>query len=186
PRRSSDLIPDKCTSCSGKGRVKKNVNIQVSIPAGIAAGQQIRVTGKGEPGKNGGTPGDIFVVSVIQPHEYFNREGDHIFLELPITFAQAALGDEISVPTVPGKVMTKKHAGTQVGKTVRLRGKGAPNVRGQGHGDQHVKVRVVTPTKLTDEQKELLKQFNQSTDNEPITEGDESFFSKFKKAFKGD
>lgn len=183
---TGEIIPDKCTTCGGTGKVKKNVNIQVSIPAGIDEGQQIRVTGKGEPGRNGGPPGDLFVVIVIQPHEYFNREGDHIFLELPITFAQAALGDEISVPTVHGKVMFKIPAGTQTGKTFRLRGKGAPNVRGQGHGDQHVKVRVVTPTKLSDEQKELLKQFNQSTDNEPITEGDESFFSKFKKAFKGD
>src|SRR5699024_12256866 len=123
PRRSSDLIPDKCTSCSGKGRVKKNVNIQVSIPAGIDEGQQIRVSGKGEPGKNGGPPGDLFVVSVIQPHEYFNREGDHIFLELPITFAQAALSDEISVRTVHGKVMIKILAGTHTDKTFCIRGK---------------------------------------------------------------
>src|SRR5699024_2941054 len=137
-------------------------------------------------GKNGGPPGDLFVVIVIQPHEYFNREGDHIFLELPITFAQAALGDEISVPTVHGKVMLKIPAGTQTGETFRLRGKAAPNVRGQGHGDQHVKVHDVTSNKLTDEQKELLKQFNQSTDNEAMTEGDESFFSKFNTAYKGD
>src|SRR5699024_9792206 len=107
------------TTCGGTGRVKKNVNIQVSIPAGIDEGQQIRVSGKGEPGKNGGPPGDLFVVIVIQPHEYFNREGDHIFLELPITFAQAALVDEISVSTVKGKLMFKKPAGTQTSKTLR-------------------------------------------------------------------
>lgn len=183
---TGEFIPDKCTTCGGAGRVKKNVNIQVSIPAGIDEGQQIRVSGRGEPGKNGGPPGDLFVVIMIQPHEFFNRDGDHIFLELPITFAQAALGDEISVPTVHGKVMFKIPAGTQTGKTFRLKGKGAPNVRGYGHGDQHVKVRVVTPTKLSDEQKDLLKQFNEMTTNEPLTEDDESFFSKFKKAFKSD
>ena len=184
---TGEIIPDKCEDCGGTGRVKKNVTIKVSIPAGIDEGQQIRVSGKGEPGKNGGPPGDLFVVIAIKPHEFFRREGDHIFLELPITFAQAALGDEISVPTVHGKVMFKIPAGTQTGKIFRLKGKGSPNVRGHGHGDQHVKVRVVTPTKLTSEQKELLKQFNESTDNEPISEdNDESFFSRFKKAFKGD
>lgn len=180
------IITDKCTSCGGTGKVKKNVKIKVSIPAGIDEGQQIRVSGRGEPGINGGPPGDLFVVIAIRPHEFFQREGDNIFLELPITFAQAALGDEINVPTVHGKVMIKIPAGTQTGKTFRLKGKGSPNVRGYGQGDQHVKVRVVTPTKLTKEQKELLKEFNQISDNAPISEHDDSLFSRFKKAFKGD
>src|SRR5699024_2323663 len=118
------------------------------IPAGIDDGQQIRLSGKGEQGKNGGPAGDLFVVIRVQQHEYFQREGDNIFLELPITFAQAALGDEIEVPTVHGSVSIKVPAGTQTGKTFRLRGKGSPNVRGYGQGDQHVKVRVITPTKL--------------------------------------
>src|SRR5699024_5478605 len=112
--------------------------------------------------------------------------GDNIFLEVPITFAQAALGDEIEVPTVHGAVNIKVPAGTQTGKTFRLRGKGAPNVRGYGQGDQRVKVRVVTPTKLTSRQKELLREFNQTEDNAPISEDDDSLFKRFKKAFKGD
>src|SRR5699024_9444583 len=136
---------------------------------------------------NGGPPGDLFVVIRVRNHEFFQREGDNVFLELPITFAQAALGDEISVPTVHGKVSFKIPAGTQTGKTFRLKGKGAPNVRGYGQGDQHVQIRVITPTKLSAEQKDLLREFNEISDNEPIhnTE-DGSFFSKFKKAFKGD
>jgi len=180
------IIPDKCHTCGGSGRVKKHVKIKVTIPSGIDEGQQIRVSGKGEPGVNGGPPGDLFVVISVQTHEFFKREGDHIFLELPITFAQAALGDEIEVPTVHGKVSFKIPAGTQTGKTFRLRGKGVPNVRGYGQGDQHVQVRVVTPTKLTSRQKELLKEFNQIEDNEPITADEDSFFKRFKKAFKGE
>src|SRR5690625_743523 len=101
------IIPEKCHTCRGEGKVKKQTKIKISIPAGIDEGQQIRVSGQGEPGKNGGPPGDLFVVVHIREHEYFQREGDHIYLELPITFTQAALGDEIEVPTVHGNVMFK-------------------------------------------------------------------------------
>lgn len=183
---SGKIVIDKCNTCGGSGTVKKHSKIKVSIPAGIDEGQQIRISGKGEPGVNGGPPGDLFVVVQIKDHDFYKREGDHIFLELPITFAQAALGDEIEVPTVHGKVSFKIPSGTQTGKTFRLRGKGAPNVRGYGQGDQHVQVRVVTPTKLTSKQKDLLREFNQIADNQPITEEEDSFFKKFKKAFKGD
>lgn len=183
---SGKIIVDKCQTCGGAGKVKKHVKINVSIPAGIDEGQQIRLSGRGEPGINGGPPGDLFVVVSITPHEFFQREGDHLFLELPITFAQASLGDELKVPTVHGDVMFKIPAGTQTGRTFRLKGKGSPNVRGHGQGDQHVKVRVVTPTKLTEEQKELMKQFNEISDAAPISENEESIFKRFKKAFKGD
>lgn len=184
---SGEIIEEKCTTCHGNGKVEKPVTIKVSIPAGIDEGQQIRVSGKGEPGVNGGPAGDLFVVIQVRPHEYFKRDGDNIYLELPISFAQAALGDELSVPTVHGKVSFKIPAGTQTGKTFRLKGKGSPNVRGYGHGDQYVQIRVVTPTKLNSEQKDLLRQFNDISDNDPIQNADDdSFFSKFKKAFKGD
>jgi len=179
------IIPEKCHTCRGEGKVKKQTKIKISIPAGIDEGQQIRVSGQGEPGKNGGPPGDLFVVVHIREHEYFQREGDHIYLELPITFTQAALGDEIEVPTVHGNVMFKIPAGTQTGKIFRLKGKGSPNVRGFGKGDQHVKIKVVTPTKLTNRQKELLKEFNDIGGHESVS-GEESFFNRFKKAFKGD
>ncbi len=183
---SGKIIPEKCTTCGGTGRVKKRRKIHISIPAGIDEGQQIRVSGKGEAGINGGPPGDLFVVVHIKPHEFFQREGDHIFCELPLTFAQAALGDEVEVPTVHGKVKLKIPAGTQSGKVFRMKGKGAPNVRGYGHGDQHVKVKVITPTKLTDRQKELLREFNDISGNDATDEQDGSLFERFKKAFKSE
>lgn len=116
----------------------------------------------------------------------FQREGDNIFLELPITFAQAALGDEVEVPTVHGNVKLKVPAGTQTGRTFRLRNKGIPNVRGFGQGDQHIQIRVVTPTKLTSRQKELIKEFNDISENDAVTGQEDSFFTRFKKAFKGE
>ncbi|MEC5422206.1 molecular chaperone DnaJ [Virgibacillus sp. C22-A2] len=183
---SGKIIPEKCNTCGGAGRVKKHNKIHISIPAGIDEGQQIRVSGKGEAGVNGGPPGDLYVVVQIKPHDFFEREGDHIFCELPLTFTQAALGDEVEVPTVHGKVMLKIPAGTQAGKTFRLKGKGAPNVRGYGQGDQHIKVKLITPTNLTERQKELLREFNEIGGNEATDEQDGSLFKRFKKAFKSE
>lgn len=177
------IITEKCPTCHGAGKVKKNKKIHVDIPAGIDEGQQIRMSGSGEPGANGGPPGDLYIVIQVQPHEHFVREGDHIFFELPITFSQAALGDELEVPTVHGNVKMKIAPGTQSGKTFRLKGKGAPNVHGRGHGDQHVQVRVVTPTKLSERQKELLRELNEIDGNGSLDEQDDGFFSKIKKKF---
>lgn len=180
------IIPEKCETCGGSGTVNKKKKIHIKIPAGIDEGQQIRVAGKGEPGKNGGPAGDLFVVIRVRKHDFFVREGDHIFCELPLTFAQAALGDEIEVPTVHGKVKLRIPAGTQAGKTFRLKGKGAPNVHGRGHGDQHIKVKIVTPTNLTDKQKDLLRQFNELGGHETTDEQEDNIFQRFRKAFKGD
>lgn len=183
---TGEFIPDKCTTCRGEGRIKKQSRIKVTIPAGIDEGQQIRMSGKGEPGINGGPAGDLYVIVQVRPHNYFQREGDTIHCELPLTFAQAALGDEIEVPTVHGNVKLKIPAGTQTGKVFRLRGKGVPNVHGHGHGDQHTQIKVVTPTKLTTEQKELLRKFNEIGGNESIDEQGGSIFKRFKQAFKGE
>lgn len=183
---SGKIIPEKCNTCGGSGSVNKNKKIHINIPAGIDEGQQIRVSGKGEPGRNGGPAGDLFVLIQIRSHDFFEREGDHIFCELPLTITQAALGDEVEVPTVHGKVKLKIPAGTQTGKTFRLRGKGAPNVRGRGQGDQHIKVKIMTPTQLTDRQKELLREFNEIGGNDSTDEQDGNIFQKFKKAFKGE
>ncbi|GIO27593.1 molecular chaperone DnaJ [Ornithinibacillus bavariensis] len=180
------IIPEKCATCGGNGTVKKNKKIHIKIPAGIDDGQQIRIAGKGEPGKNGGPAGDLYVVIQVRNHDFFTREGDNIFCELPLTFAQAALGDEVEVPTVHGKVKLKIPAGTQTGKTFRLKGKGAPNVRGYGQGDQHIKVRIVTPTNLTERQKDILREFNEIAGNEATEEQEDSLFKRFKKAFKGE
>ncbi|MFG6114279.1 molecular chaperone DnaJ [Halobacillus sp. MO56] len=183
---SGKIVKDKCNTCGGSGKVTKRKKIHVSIPAGIDEGMQIRIAGQGEAGANGGPAGDLFVVVRVQSHEFFERDGDHIFCEMPVTFAQAALGDELEVPTVHGKVKLKVPAGTQTGKTFRLKGKGAPNVRGGGHGDQHVKIRVVTPQNLTERQKELLREFNDISGNEATDEQHGNFFQKMKRAFKGE
>ena len=177
---SGQLIKEKCTTCHGSGKVRKRKKINVKIPKGIDNGQQIRVSGKGEAGVNGGPAGDLYVVVHVRNHEFFERDGDDIVCEMPLTFAQVALGDEVEVPTVYGKVKLKIPAGTQTGKQFRLKGKGAPNVRGYGQGDQYVIVRVVTPTNLTDGQKDLLREFAGQESK------DDTLFGKLKRAFKGE
>ncbi|AGT32842.1 molecular chaperone DnaJ [Geobacillus genomosp. 3] len=179
-------IPEKCSTCGGTGRVKQRKKIHVKIPAGVDDGQQLRVAGKGEPGVNGGPPGDLYIVFRVEPHEFFKRDGDDIYCEVPLSFAQAALGDEIEVPTLHGDVKLKIPAGTQTGTRFRLKGKGVPNVHGYGQGDQHVVVRVVTPTKLTEKQKQLLREFDR-LGGETMHDGPHGrFFEKVKKAFKGE
>ncbi len=183
---TGQIIKEKCTTCRGTGKVKKTRKISVKIPAGIDDGQQLRVAGQGEPGINGGPPGDLYIIFRVRPHEFFERHGNDIYCEIPITFTQAALGDEIEVPTLHGKVKLKIPAGTQTGTRFRLRGKGVPDVKGYGVGDQHVRVRVVTPTKLTERQKQLLREFAEISGNVPQGEQEKSFFSKMKRAFKGE
>ncbi|RAK22443.1 molecular chaperone DnaJ [Anoxybacillus vitaminiphilus] len=183
---TGQFIKEKCTTCGGSGRVKKRKKIHVKIPAGIDDGQQLRVAGQGEAGINGGPPGDLYIVFRVEPHEFFERDGDDIYCEIPLTFAQAALGDEIEVPTLHGKVKLKIPAGTQTGTKFRLKGKGVPNVRGYGQGDQHIIVRVVTPTKLTEKQKQLLREFDRLSDQSAQHGTHGSFFDKMKKAFKGE
>ncbi|PKG24509.1 molecular chaperone DnaJ [Niallia nealsonii] len=179
-------IKHKCSTCGGAGKVKKRRKIAVKIPAGIDDGQQLRVSGQGEPGVNGGPAGDLYVVFHVRAHEFFERDGEDVYCEMPITFVQAAIGDEVEVPTLHGKIKLKVPAGTQTGTKFRLRGKGITNVRGYGIGDQHVIVRLITPTKLTDKQKQLLQEFAEVTGDSPRGEEEEGFFSKVKRAFKGE
>ncbi|HEX7064843.1 MAG TPA: molecular chaperone DnaJ [Bacillales bacterium] len=183
---SGKIIKEKCSTCHGKGTVRKQNKIHIKVPAGVDEGQQIRVPGKGESGVNGGPPGDLFVVFRVKPHEFFERDGDDIYFVMPCTFPQVALGDEIEVPTLHGKVKLKIPAGTQTGTSFRLRGKGIQNVRGYGQGDQHVKVRVVTPKKISDRQRELLKELAEISGDELADESHNTFFSKMKRAFKGE
>jgi molecular chaperone DnaJ len=180
------MIKDKCSTCGGTGRVKKRKTINVNIPAGVDDGQQLRVTGQGEPGANGGPAGDLYVVFRVRSHEFFERNEDDIYCEMPLTFAQAVLGDEIEVPTLHGKVKLKIPAGTQTGTKFRLRGKGVPNVRGYGQGDQHIQIRVITPTKLSAKQKELLREFSSLSGVDAPDEQHDSFFAKVKRAIKGE
>ncbi|MFC0188130.1 molecular chaperone DnaJ [Fictibacillus aquaticus] len=177
------IIKEKCGTCHGAGKVRKTKKISVKVPAGVDNGQQIRMSGHGEPGVNGGPSGDLYVVFQVAQHEFFERDGDDIYCDMPITFAQAALGDEIEVPTLYGKVKLKVPAGTQSGTHFRLRGKGVKNVHGRGQGDQHIQIKVITPTKLTEKQKQLLRDFAEISGSTP-DEHNDSFFDKVKRAFK--
>ena len=186
-RGSGKIIVEKCNTCYGEGRVKKQRRIKVNIPAGVDDGAQIRISGEGEGGVRGGPAGDLYIVLRVKTHEFFDREGDDIYCEVPLTFVQAALGDEVEIPTLNEKVKLKIPAGTQTGTYFRLKGKGVPKLRGIGTGDQHVKVTIVTPTKLSDEQKDLLRQFGGlSPQVSSSGEHHESIFDRMKKAFRGD
>ncbi|MEW4370651.1 molecular chaperone DnaJ [Paenibacillus kandeliae] len=179
------IIEEKCGNCNGAGRVKKQRKIHIRIPAGVDDGSQMRVNGEGEGGIKGGPPGDLYIVFRVKEHDFFQREDEDIYCEIPLTFTQAALGDEIEVPTLTEKVKIKVPAGTQTGTYFRLKGKGVPRLRGTGQGDQHIKVVLVTPSNLTDDQKDLLRQFG-SLSGEKTHENEQSFFDRVKRAFRGD
>ncbi|MBC3935999.1 molecular chaperone DnaJ [Undibacterium rugosum] len=157
------MIPDPCTTCSGVGRIKRKKTLEVKIPAGIDDGMRIRSSGNGEPGVNGGPPGDLYVEIHIKQHPVFQREGDDLHCEIPISFSKAALGGEIEVPTLSGKASFTVPEGTQSGKTFRLRGKGVKGVRSGYAGDLFCHVLIETPVKLTERQKDLLREFEQLT-----------------------
>ena len=175
-------IKEKCETCHGHKHVEETHKVKVKVPAGVENGNQMPLRGQGEAGVNGGPYGDLYVIFRVGKSDTFEREGADIFYELPINFAQAALGDEVDVPTVHGKVKLKVPAGTQSGTVLRLRGKGAPRLRGSGMGDQHVTVRVVTPKHLTDKQREAMQIFGKEAGTH--VEGEGNFFDKMKDAFK--
>ncbi|MBK9392839.1 MAG: molecular chaperone DnaJ [Uliginosibacterium sp.] len=156
---SGRVITDPCGDCRGAGRVKKQKTLEVKIPAGIDEGMRLRHAGYGEPGVNGGPSGDLFVEIHIKSHPVFERNGDDLHCEMPISFTTAALGGEIEIPTLDGAASIKIPAETQTGKVFRLRNKGIKNVRSGHHGDLHCHVQVETPVKLTERQKELLREF---------------------------
>lgn len=178
-------IEHACDKCHGHGTVQKNVDIEVKIPEGIDNGQQIRLTGEGEPGINGGPSGDLYIVFRVKPDTRFTRDGDDIHYELKISFAQAALGDELKVPTINSEVMLTIPAGTQSGRRFRLKEKGVKNVQGFGYGDQYVTVTVVTPTRLSEREREAFKNLAE-VNGETITEQQENIFDKTKRFFKGE
>jgi molecular chaperone DnaJ len=159
-------IAKPCQTCHGAGRVTQERKIKVKIPAGIASGQQLRLQGEGEAGSGGGPPGHLYVVVHVQEHEFFRREGNHLFCEVPVNFPTLALGGEIVVPTLDGTERMKVPEGTQTGTTLRLRGKGMPDVNGRGRGDLLVTVQVQTPKKLNKEQRHLLEQLARALPNE--------------------
>lgn len=176
------VITDPCPTCRGRKRVERERTLSVKIPAGVETGNTIRLTGEGELGSYGGPPGDLYVYLAVDEHPLFKREGQDIICDVPISFAQAALGDEIEVPTLTGSTKLKFPAGTQPGHVFRLRGKGFRHLRGSGSGDQLCRVVVEVPSKLTTRQKELLQEFESLSGDTatPITKG---FLDKVKEIF---
>ena len=175
------IIHQPCSKCRGAGLVRKNKKVTVKIPAGIDDGQTISMRGQGNAGINGGEAGDLYVTVTVQPHEVFTREGTSVYYEMPISIIQAALGAEVEVPTLDGKVKYTVPEGTQTGAMFRLRGKGIPSLRGGGRGDQFVTVTVRTPTNLSGEQKELLKKFGETLGENHETKEFGGMFGKKKK-----
>jgi len=159
---SGKVVPDPCLTCHGEGRLKKNRVLEVGIPAGIDEGQRIRLSGKGEPGMNGGPPGDLYVEIRIKPHTMFQRDGDDLHCEVPVSVVTAALGGEIEIATLSEKVSITVPEGTQSGRTFRLRGKGIRGVRSTVPGDLYCHVSVETPVRLTERQKKLLRELDAS------------------------
>ena len=159
------VVQTPCTQCHGSGSVRRTRTFQVKIPAGVRDGARIRLSGRGETGAPGATPGDLYVVVRVAPHAIFARKGNDLTIELPVTFAEAALGANVSVPTLNGPVTLKVPGGTQSGQTFRIRGKGAP--RKNGHGDLLVTVNVAVPKKLSREEKDLLRQLKDAEKESP-------------------
>src|ERR1051325_869227 len=157
-RGAGRVVKNPCAECRGAGRVEKEKQMEVKIPAGVETGSRLRVQGEGESGPNGGPSGDLYVVIHLAEHERFERQGSNLYVSLPITFAQAALGSDVFVSTIDGEEKIKIPTGTQTGTVFRLKNKGMPVLGGRGHGDLFVSVSVVTPTSLTREQRKLLEQ----------------------------
>jgi molecular chaperone DnaJ len=183
-RGEGKMIEKPCPDCGGAGQVRKSRKIHVKIPGGVDTGSRLRVSGEGEPGERGGSHGDLYVYIKVKAHKMYKRDGNDVITEARISFPQAALGDILKVPTLDGKVELKIPEGTQSDTYFRLRGKGIPDVHGYGRGDHHVKVTVVTPAKLTDKQRELLKDFAETLGENPAGV-EKGFFEKVKDAFMG-
>lgn len=177
------IIEDKCTDCRGRGKTRKAHTVSVKIPAGIDTDQRLRLRTEGEISEPGGQPGDLYVHIHVKEHALFKREGEHVILELPVTFVQAALGADIEVPTLGGTTQVKIPAGTQSGTFIRLKGKGIKRVNGSGFGEQIVHVVVETPKSLNNRQKDLLRQFDKESSQE-TQPGVLSFVQKFKEIFR--
>jgi molecular chaperone DnaJ len=176
------IISTPCPECHGTGKVRRVRKIKVHIPAGIDDGQMVSLRGEGEPGVRGGPKGDLYVVVKIKPHKIFKREGFDVKLKMPISFTEAALGAEIEVPTLDGRAVYTIPPGTQTGTIFRLRNKGIPHVNGRGRGDQYVEVYIEVPKRLSEKQKELLREFDKVSKSEG---NNKSFFQRMKDAFGG-
>jgi len=179
------IIVQPCNQCQGTGKERKHRKITVKIPAGVEDSSQIRLSGEGEAGMWGGSAGNLYIILSMKEHEFFKRDGNNILYELPINFAQAALGDEVEVPTIGGKAIFKIAPGTQTGEVFRLKRKGIPYLHRSGVGDQLIKVRVVTPERLDEEQRKLFLELAKSLGKAKISEqGKKRFFNRIRKGLK--
>ena len=172
-----------CGHCHGDGKVKVTREINVNIPRGVDNGNRIRIAGGGQAGERGGQPGDLFVYINIKPHQIFKRQGNDVFCEVPISFVQAALGADVEVPTIDGRIELKVPAGIQSGTVMKAAGKGIPFMRGEGRGDELVTIKVLTPKNLSERQKNLLKQFEADIDDQTVHPEKKSFLDKLKSFF---
>jgi len=179
------VIPDPCVTCHGAGRIKQHKTLSVKIPAGVDQDDRIRLSGEGEAGMNGGPSGDLYVVVNLKPHAVFQREGGDLHCEMPISFATAALGGEIEIPTLDGHAKIKVPAETQTGQVFRLRGKGIRQVRSAHQGDLFCHVAIETPVKLTTRQRDLLREFEAINERDPGAHNPraKSFMDKVKEFF---
>ncbi len=178
------VIPEPCTACGGEGRVKKNKTLEVKIPAGIDDGMRIRSAGNGEPGINGGPGGDLYVEIHIKKHEVFERDGDDLHCQIPIAFTTAALGGTVEVPTLGGRVEIDLPEGTQSGKTFRVRGKGIKGIRSSYPGDLYAHVAIETPVRLTDKQKQLLRELDTTLKDDRHSPQAKSWMDKVRDFFQ--
>ncbi|MBQ5758662.1 MAG: molecular chaperone DnaJ [Schwartzia sp.] len=179
---SGKIVKTPCPDCHGSGHQRVTRKIKVKIPAGVDDGARIRVSGEGGAGTRGGGYGDLYVYTFVKPHKLFKRDGDDVFCEVPVTFVQATLGDKVAVPTLDGKVELTVPAGTQSGTILRMKGKGVTHLRGGGRGDQHVRIKVLTPQNLNTRQKELLKEFAEIS-GDKVNPEQKSFMDQLKKFF---
>jgi molecular chaperone DnaJ len=184
---SGSIIPNPCGTCGGTGRVKLQKTLAVKIPAGVDEGDRVRLSGEGEPGVNGGPPGDLYVQVHLKPHPVFQRDHDDLHCEMPISITTAALGGDISIPTLDGSAKIRVPAETQTGKTFRLKGKGIRGVRSQFPGDLFCHVVVETPVSLTERQRQLLREFEaiSSEDSARHNPRAKGWFDKVKEFFEG-
>jgi molecular chaperone DnaJ len=179
---SGQVITDPCKKCNGTGRIPKKRTVSIKVPPGVHEGQSIRVAGEGEPGRSGGTRGDLYCYVRVKQHEFLERDGNNLIAVVPVSFTQAALGVTIDVPSLNGTRKLKISAGTQYGSVFRIKGQGLPDLRSGRKGDQLVQVTIETPAKLNSKQEELLREFAQ-TENKKVNPKTTTFFEKLKKYF---
>ena len=181
---SGEVVSDPCRGCAGSGRAKERTKVRVKVPAGIEDGSRLRSSGNGDHGAKGGPAGDLYIVIHVRQHEVFEREGDDLHCQMPLSFTTAALGGEVTVPTLEGKANLKIPAGTQNGTTFRLRGKGVKTLGADRHGDLYVHVQIAVPTQLSAEQRGHLEAFAKTFGETHSSSMEESFFEKAKKFFR--